>query len=93
MSSLAELPELIGFFSYSREDDEAFKGTLSGLRDGIPPRAERPTRTLEEDLSPVAGSGGDRFRQTVGNGNPDSDKSINLFHSHCHTEVGQQQTL
>jgi len=35
MSSLAELPELIGFFSYSREDDEAFKGTLSGLRDGI----------------------------------------------------------
>jgi uncharacterized protein len=35
MSSLAELPELIGFFSYSREDDEAFRGTLSGLRDGI----------------------------------------------------------
>src|SRR5262245_5317453 len=35
MSSLAELPELVGFFSYSREDDEAFKGTLSGLRDGI----------------------------------------------------------
>src|SRR5262249_46893416 len=35
MSSLPELPELVGFFSYSREDDEAFKGTLSGLRDGI----------------------------------------------------------
>jgi TIR domain-containing protein len=35
MSSLAELPELIGFFSYSRDDDESFKGTLSGLRDGI----------------------------------------------------------
>src|SRR5262245_26743246 len=35
MSSLAELPELVGFFSYSREDDDAFKGTLSGLRDGI----------------------------------------------------------
>ena len=35
MSSLAELPELAGFFSYSREDDEAFKGTLSALRDGI----------------------------------------------------------
>jgi TIR domain len=35
MSSLAELPELVGFFSYSREDDEAFKGTLSALRDGI----------------------------------------------------------
>src|SRR5262249_40523033 len=35
MSSLADLPELVGFFSYSREDDEAFRGTLSGLRDGI----------------------------------------------------------
>jgi len=35
MSSLADLPELIGFFSYSREDDEDFKGTLSTLRDGI----------------------------------------------------------
>src|SRR5262245_54352787 len=35
MSSLAELPELVGFFSYSRDDDESFKGTLSGLRDGI----------------------------------------------------------
>ena len=35
MSSLADLPEVIGFFSYSREDDEAFEGTLSALRDGI----------------------------------------------------------
>src|SRR6516164_4846775 len=35
MSSLAELDQLVGFFSYSREDDEAFKGMLSALRDGI----------------------------------------------------------
>jgi len=35
MASLAELPELAGFFSYSREDDEAFKGQLSALRDAI----------------------------------------------------------
>jgi hypothetical protein len=35
MSTLAELLELVGFFSYSREDDDAFKGTLSALRDGI----------------------------------------------------------
>jgi hypothetical protein len=35
MSSLADLPELVGFFSYSREDDEAFEGTLSALRDAI----------------------------------------------------------
>jgi hypothetical protein len=35
MSSLAHLPEVVGFFSYSREDDEAFEGTLSALREGI----------------------------------------------------------
>jgi TIR domain len=35
MSTLAELPVVVGFFSYSREDDEAFKGTLSALRDSI----------------------------------------------------------
>jgi hypothetical protein len=35
MPSLVELSELVGFFSYSRDDDEAFKGKLSSLRDGI----------------------------------------------------------
>jgi hypothetical protein len=35
MSSLTDRAEIVGFFSYSREDDEAFKGTLSALRDGI----------------------------------------------------------
>jgi hypothetical protein len=35
VSRLAELSELVGFFSYSREDDEAFRGALSALRDGI----------------------------------------------------------
>jgi hypothetical protein len=35
MASLASLPEVVGFFSYSREDDEAFKGALSTLRGGI----------------------------------------------------------
>lgn len=35
MSCLADLPELVGFFSYSREDDEAFSHALSAPRDGI----------------------------------------------------------
>ena len=35
MPSLADLPEVVGFFSYSREDDEAFEGMLSALRDAI----------------------------------------------------------
>jgi hypothetical protein len=33
--SLADLPELVGFFSYSREDDEDSKGALSALRERI----------------------------------------------------------
>jgi hypothetical protein len=35
MSSLSDLPELIGFFSYSRDDDEDSHGALSALRDRI----------------------------------------------------------
>jgi succinate dehydrogenase hydrophobic anchor subunit len=35
MSSLADLPEVVGFFSYSRDDDESYKGRLSGLREAI----------------------------------------------------------
>jgi hypothetical protein len=35
MSSLADFPELVGFFSYSREDDDDSKGALSELRDRI----------------------------------------------------------
>jgi hypothetical protein len=35
MSCLIDLPEIVGFFSYSRENDEAFRGALSGLRDAI----------------------------------------------------------
>jgi hypothetical protein len=35
MGSLADLPELVGFFSYSREDDEDSHGALSALRERI----------------------------------------------------------
>src|SRR5215469_11583591 len=35
MSSLAELSELVGFFSYSRDDDEDSHGALSALRERI----------------------------------------------------------
>ncbi len=35
MASLADLPELVGFFSYSREDDQGSRGSLSALRDAI----------------------------------------------------------
>ena len=35
MASLADLPELVGFFSYSRDDDQGSRGALSALRDAI----------------------------------------------------------
>src|SRR5262245_58084977 len=35
MTSLSDLPELVGFFSYSREDDDDSHGRLSELRDRI----------------------------------------------------------
>jgi hypothetical protein len=35
MSSLADVPELVGFFSYSRDDDLDSNGALSALRDRI----------------------------------------------------------
>jgi hypothetical protein len=35
MSRFADLPELVGFFSYSWEDDEDSRGELSALRDCI----------------------------------------------------------
>jgi hypothetical protein len=35
VSSLADLPELFGFFSYSREDDDDSNGALSALRNRI----------------------------------------------------------
>jgi hypothetical protein len=35
MSSLADLPEVVGFFSYSRADDDDSRGALSALRDRI----------------------------------------------------------
>jgi TIR domain len=35
MSKLADLPDLIGFFSYSRDDDQGSYGALSALRDRV----------------------------------------------------------
>src|SRR5262245_4025996 len=51
MSSLADLRELVGFFSYSREDDESSKGRLSALREAI-----------QEELSGLLGRPRKNFR-------------------------------
>ncbi|HZT34320.1 MAG TPA: toll/interleukin-1 receptor domain-containing protein, partial [Nitrososphaera sp.] len=51
MASLAEIPELIGFFSYSREDDQGLAGGLSSLRNAI-----------QSELSAQLGRSGTDFR-------------------------------
>ena len=51
MASLAQLPELVGFFSYSREDDKAFRGSLWALRDAI-----------QRELSALLGRNDKNFR-------------------------------
>jgi len=51
MSSLADLPDLVGFFSYSREDDEGSDGALSALRN-----------VIQKELSALLGRSNTDFR-------------------------------
>jgi WD40 repeat protein len=50
MSSLADLPELVGFFSYSRDDDEDSKGALSDLRERIQRELRQQLGRSRKDL-------------------------------------------
>ena len=61
MASLAELPNLVGFFSYSREDDEDFRGELSAIRAAIGRnlaallgRSKRQNFRLWQDMEAIA---------------------------------------
>src|SRR5262245_195986 len=51
MSSLAELPNLVGFFSYSREDDEGSDGKLSKLRERIQEELRAQLGRTKKDFS------------------------------------------
>jgi hypothetical protein len=50
MSSLADLPYLTGFFSYSREDDQGSNGALSGLREAIQDELSAQLGRTHEDF-------------------------------------------
>jgi hypothetical protein len=50
MRSLADLSEVVGFFSYSRDDDEDSEGALLGLRDHIQRELRRQMGRSESDL-------------------------------------------
>jgi hypothetical protein len=61
MASLAELPNLVGFFSYSREDDEDYRGELSAIRAAIGRnlaallgRSKQQNFRLWQDVEPIA---------------------------------------
>jgi hypothetical protein len=51
MSLLADLPEVVGFFSYSRDDDVSYRGRLSALRE-----------TIQHELSAQLGRSKANFR-------------------------------
>jgi hypothetical protein len=51
MASLADMPELVGFFSYSRDDDEDSEGALTALR-----------RRIQNELRAQLGRTGDTLR-------------------------------
>ena len=50
MSSLADLPKVIGFFSYSREDDEDFGAQLSSVREAIQKELRAQLGRTKRDL-------------------------------------------
>jgi hypothetical protein len=61
MASLAELPNLVGFFAYSREGDEDFRGELSAIRSAIGRnlaallgRSKRQNFRLWQDVEAIA---------------------------------------
>jgi hypothetical protein len=72
MGSLAQLPDLVGFFSYSREDDEDSKGKLSALRGAIGSelalhlgRSRRKDFQLWQDQAAIAA--GDDWESEIAN--------------------------
>jgi hypothetical protein len=50
MSSLADLPYVTGFFSYSREDDQGSNGALSALREAIQDELSAQLGRTHEDF-------------------------------------------
>ena len=92
MSSLADLSEIVGFFSYSREDDEASDGSLSTLR-----------LAIQRELSAQLGRSKRTFRLwqdqeaiTPGRLWESEIKAAveqAIFYSDCHAAGGQQSLL
>ena len=72
---------------------EFLRGNAVGTPGRHPARTERATRSLQDDLRTLAGSGGDRSRQAVGIGNQDGSRASGIFHSYRHAESGQQSLL
>jgi len=72
MSSLAELPALVGFFSYSREDDEGSGGRLSKLRERIQEELRSQLGRTKADFrlwqDKVAIAHGDLWEDTIKRG-------------------------
>jgi hypothetical protein len=90
MPALAENRELVGFFSYSREDDVDSKGALSALRDRIQRelrgqlgRSARDFR-LWQDKEAIA---------VLGIGNQHRGRPIRVLHPDHHADIGSGPVL
>ena len=55
MASLADTPDLVGFFSYSREDDEGSGGRLLKLRERIQEELRAQLGRTQRRLQTMAG--------------------------------------
>jgi hypothetical protein len=80
MPSLIDIPELVVFFSYSRDDDQGSGGALSALRDAIQTELSA-TRPHPHRLQLVAGQVCDFVRDTLGKTNLARHQSIGIFYS------------
>src|ERR1700685_2817357 len=91
MSSLAELSELVGFFSYSRDDDADSHGALSALRSRIQGELRgqlgRTAKTFRLWQDKEAIPSGTLWESEIKNA------AIGFFHSDHHTDGGRQPLL
>ena len=92
MSSLAELPNLVGFFSYSREDDEGSDGKLSKLRMRVQEELRAQLGRTKKDFSLFQDQAA-IFWRPVGGRNQVGRRPVSVFHSHHHAYRRQKLVL
>src|SRR5215472_8025185 len=92
MSSLADAADLVGFFSYSREDDEGSGGRLSKLRE----RIQEELRANSAGRREISGYGRTRLQLRTGSCGKRQSRRVSpnrIFHSDHYTYRCQKPLL